>query len=39
MWNIFLGVILFCLGVTGISITLFTVVVIIDTMIKQIKKK
>ncbi len=39
MWNIFLDVILFCLGAIGISLTLFIVVVVIDTMIKQIKKK
>lgn len=39
MWNIFLGIILGCLGVLAIAITLFILVAIIDTTIKRIKKK
>ena len=39
MWNIFLGIILSCLGVIAIAITLFILVVILDTMIKQFKRK
>lgn len=39
MWNIFLGIILGCLGVLAIAITLFILAVIIDTTIKLIKKK
>lgn len=39
MWNIFCGIILSCLGVLAIAITLFILVAIIDTTIKQIKKK
>lgn len=39
MWNIFLGVILGCLGVLAIAFTLFILITIIDTTRKQIKKK
>lgn len=39
MWNIFIGIILSCLGVLAIAITLFILVAISDTMIKQIKRK
>ena len=39
MWNIFLGIILSCLGVIAIVITLFILVAILDTMIKQFKRK
>lgn len=39
MWNIFIGIILSCLGVLAIAITLFILVAILDTMIKQIKRK
>lgn len=39
MWNIFLGIILSCLGVIAIAITLFVLVAILDTMIKQFKRK
>lgn len=39
MWNIFLGIILGSLGVLAIAFTLFILIVIIDTIIKQIKKK
>lgn len=39
MWNIFLGIILGCLGVLVIAFTLFVLIVIIDTIIKQTKKK
>ena len=39
MWNIFIGIILSCLGVLAIAITLFILVAIIDTTIKQIKRK
>ena len=39
MWNIFIGIILGCLGVLAIAITLFLVIAIIDTIIKQCKKK
>lgn len=38
MWNIFLGIILSCLGVIAIAITLFILITIIDVIIKQIKK-
>lgn len=37
MWNIFLGVILSCLGVLAIAITLFILIAIIDTIVKQIR--
>ena len=39
MWNIFLGVILSCLGVIAIVFTFFIFVTIIDVMIKQFKRK
>lgn len=39
MWNIFIGIILVCLGVLAIAITLFILVAIIDTIIKQFKRK
>jgi len=39
MWNIFLGIILGCLGVIVIAITLFILIAIIDTAIKQFKRK
>lgn len=39
MWNIFLGIILSCIGVVAIAITLFVLVAILDTMIKQFKRK
>lgn len=38
MWNIFLGIILSCIGVIAIAITLFILIAIIDTIIKQFKK-
>lgn len=37
MWDIFIGIILSCLGVLAIAITLFILVVIIDITIKQIR--
>lgn len=39
MWNIFIGIILGCLGVIAIAITLFILIAIIDTTIKQVKRK
>lgn len=39
MWNIFIGIILGCLGVLAIAITLFISIAIIDTIIKQFKRK
>lgn len=39
MWRIFLGIMLGCFGVIAIAVTLFILVAIIDTMIKQLKKK
>lgn len=39
MWNIFIGIILSCLGVLAIAFTLFVLIAIIDTTRKQIKKK
>lgn len=39
MWNIFLGIILSCVGVIAIAFTLFVLVAIIDAMIKQYKRK
>lgn len=39
MWNIFMGIILSCLGVIAIAITLFILIAIIDTIIKQLKRK
>lgn len=37
MWNIFIGIILGCLGVLAIAITLFILIAIIDITIKQIR--
>lgn len=37
MWNIFIGIILACLGVLAIAITLFILIAIIDTTIKQVR--
>ena len=39
MWNIFLGIILGCVGVIAIAVTIFILAAIIDTIIKQLKKK
>ena len=39
MWNIFLNIILGCLGVLAIAITLFILIAIIDIIIKQFKRK
>lgn len=39
MWNIFLRIILSCVGVIAIAFTLFIVVAIIDVMVKQYKRK
>lgn len=39
MWNIFIGIILSCVGVIAIAFTLFILVAILDTMIKQFKRK
>ena len=39
MWNIFIGIILVCLGVLAIAFTLFVLIAIIDTIRKQIKKE
>ena len=39
MWNIFLGIILSCLGVLAIAFTLFILIGLIYTIIQQIKKK
>lgn len=39
MFEIFLGIIFGCLGILAITFTLFVLVVIIDTVVKQIKKK
>ena len=39
MWNIFIGIILSCLGAIAIAFTLFIFVAIIDVMIKQFKRK
>ena len=39
MWNIFLGIILSCLGVIEIAFTLFIFVTAIDVMMKQFKRK
>lgn len=39
MWNIFIGIMLGCLGVLAIAFTLFVIIAIIDTVIKQVKKK
>ena len=37
MWNIFLGIILSCIGVIAIAFTLFILIAIIDITIKQIR--
>ena len=39
MWNIFIEIILGCLGVLVIAVTLFILITIIDVTIKQIKRK
>ena len=39
MWNIFLGIILGCVGVWQVAFTLFVWIAIRDTIIKQTKKK
>ncbi len=39
MWNIFLGIILSCLGALAILITLFICVAILDTIIKDFKRE
>lgn len=39
MWNIFIGIILNCLGVLAIAFTLFILIAIIGVIIKQIKRK
>lgn len=39
MWSIFTGIILGCLGVIAIAITFFILIAIIDTTIKQFKRK
>lgn len=39
MWNIFIGIVLGCLGTLSIAFTLFILIVIIDTTRKQINKK
>lgn len=39
MWNIFLGVILGCLGVLAIAFTFFILIGMIYSIIKQTKKK
>lgn len=39
MWNIFIGIILGCLGVLAIAFTLFILFGLIYTIIQQIKKK
>lgn len=38
MWNIFIGILLGCLGVLAIAFTLFILLAIIDTIRKQTKK-
>ena len=39
MWNIFLGIILGCLGVLAIAFTLFVLIAIIYVAKKQIQEK
>lgn len=39
MWNIFLAVILICVGVVAVATTLFILATILDTLIKQFKNK
>jgi hypothetical protein len=38
MWNIFLWIILSCVGVIAIAFTLFILIAIIDVIIQQHKK-
>ena len=38
MWNIFIGIILSCLGILAIAFTLFVLIGLIYTIIKQAKK-
>lgn len=38
MWNIFIEILLGCLGVLAIAFTLFILLAIIDTIRKQTKK-
>lgn len=39
MWNIFWNIVLGCFGVLVIAITLYILIAIIDTIIKQFKRK
>lgn len=39
MLKIFIGIILSCLGVLAVAITLFILIAIIDTIIKQVKEE
>lgn len=39
MWNIFLGIILSCVGAIAIAFTSFILVAILDTLINQFKRK
>lgn len=39
MWNIFIGIILSCLGILAIAFTLFILIGLIYTIIKQTKKE
>ena len=39
MWNIFSGIILGCLGVLAIASTLFVLIGLTYSIVKQIKKK
>ena len=39
MWNIFIGIILSCLGILAIAFTLFVLIGMIYSIIKQVKKK
>lgn len=39
MWNIFLGIILGCLGVLAIAFTLFILIAIVYVAKKQMKKQ
>lgn len=39
MWNIFCKIILSCIGTIAIAFTIFVIATIIDTLIKQIKRK
>ena len=38
MWNIFIGIILSCLGILAIAFTFFVLIAIINTIRKQTKK-